>query len=337
MTKALVNTVNADGKVPFQLRLESALGRILHTYVSDLRQLSGGASQQTWLFKAHDRALVLRVQPEGVLPNPVSLAISLAGEATLMRRAREAEVPSPEVAHVLTPEDGLGPGFIQEFVEGETLGGRIAKSEALAAARVKLAYECGKALARIHEMDVRGLPELPVRNVESIVEDLRKIYGAERWPRPVFELAFRWLSHRQPQNVSQVRLVHGDFRNGNIIVGADGLRAVLDWELAYLGDPMADLGWLCTNSWRFGMIDLPVGGFGRRQDLYAGYEEITGRKVDAERVRFWEFVGSLRWGVMCTLSTVACREGSAVAVDRPMIARRASETELDLIEMMSEE
>jgi aminoglycoside phosphotransferase (APT) family kinase protein len=319
---------------PHHCRLETALARVLQSPVTELRQLSGGASQQTWVFKARDRRLVLRAQPEGALPNPVNLAVSLSSEATLMRQAREAGVPSPEVIHVLSPDEGLGAGFIQEFVEGETLGGRIAKSAALEHARVGLAYQCGEVLARIHRMNAAGVQDLPVRTVQSIIADTRAMYVAEHRPRPIFELAFRWLASRMPADTIPDRLAHGDFRNGNMIVGPDGMRAVLDWELAYLGDPMADLGWLCTNSWRFGNIELPVGGFGRREDLFAGYESVSGTKIDTERVRFWEFAGSLRWGVMCTLSAVACRESPAVGVERPMIARRASETELDLIEMM---
>jgi aminoglycoside phosphotransferase (APT) family kinase protein len=322
--------------LPNHARLEATLTHVLQAPITGLRQLSGGASQQTWVFQAGERKLVLRAQPQGALPNPVNLAVSLGSEATLMRQAREAGVPSPEVVHVLSPEEGLGAGFIQEFVEGETLGGRIAKSAALERARVRLAFQCGEVLARIHGMSATAVPDLPVRSIQSIIDDTRAMYAAERRPRPVFELAFRWVASRVPADPAPARLAHGDFRNGNMIVGSDGMRAVLDWELAYLGDPMADLGWLCTNSWRFGNIDLPVGGFGRREDLFAGYESVTGAKIDARRVHFWEFVGSLRWGVMCTLSAVACRENPAVGVERPMIARRASETELDLIEMMRE-
>ena len=92
--------------------------------------------------------------------------------------------------------------------------------------------------------------------------------------------------------------MHGDFRHGNLIIGPDGVRAVLDWELAHIGDPMEDLGWICVNSWRFGEIDKPVGGFGSREELFAGYEA-AGRRVDPERVKFWEVMGTLRWGVMC--------------------------------------
>ena len=65
--------------------------------------------------------------------------------------------------------------------------------------------------------------------------------------------------------------MHGDFRNGNLIVGPDGIRAVLDWELAHLGDPIEDLGWLCVKSWRFGDADRVVGGFGDLDELLDAY------------------------------------------------------------------
>ena len=106
-------------------------------------------------------------------------------------------------------------------------------------------------------------------------------YRSFNWPRPVFELALRWLADHDPGPSKEVTLVHGDFRHGNLIIGPDGVRAVLDWELAHLGDPMEDLGWICVNSWRFGEIDKPVGGFGSREELFAGYEE-GGRKVDPD-------------------------------------------------------
>ena len=113
------------------------------------------------------------------------------------------------------------------------------------------------------------------------IADLEREYRSFDWPRPVFELALRWLRDHDPGPPSEVTLVHGDFRHGNLIIGPDGVRAVLDWELAHFGDPMEDLGWICVNSWRFGEIDKPVGGFGSREELFAGYEE-AGRKVDPD-------------------------------------------------------
>ena len=111
------------------------------------------------------------------------------------------------------------------------------------------------------------------------IAELERDYRGFDWPRPVFELALRWLRDHDPGPSGEVTLVHGDFRHGNLIIGPDGVRAVLDWELAHLGDPMEDLGWICVNSWRFGEIDKPVGGFGTREELFAGYEA-AGRRVD---------------------------------------------------------
>jgi aminoglycoside phosphotransferase (APT) family kinase protein len=109
---------------------------------------------------------------------------------------------------------------------------------------------------------------------------------------------------------------------------------VLDWELAHTGDPMEDLGWICVNSWRFGEIDKPVGGFGTREELFAGYEA-AGRGVDPGRVRFWEVMGTLRWGVMCCGMMQRFRIGPEHSIERAMIGRRASETEIDLLRLLA--
>jgi aminoglycoside phosphotransferase (APT) family kinase protein len=150
----------------------------------------------------------------------------------------------------------------------------------------------------------------------------------------VFELALRWLRDRDPGPSQEVTLVHGDFRHGNLIIGPDGVRAVLDWELAHLGDPMEDLGWVCVNSWRFGQIDKPVGGFGTREELFAGYEA-AGRRVDPHRVMFWEVMGTLRWGLMCCGMMQRFRRSPAHSLERAMIGRRSSETEIDLLRLLA--
>jgi len=128
--------------------------------------------------------------------------------------------------------------------------------------------------------------------------------------------------------------VHGDFRHGNFIIDPDGVRAVLDWELAHIGDPMEDLGWICVNSWRFGEIDKPVGGLGSREELFAGYEA-AGRRVDPARVMFWEVVGTLRWGVICCSMMQRFRSGPEHSLERAMIGRRSSETEIDLLRLLA--
>lgn len=273
--------------------------------------------------------VVLRRTPEQRVRSDLAIPIDM--EAELISAAYAAGVPSPRVLHVLTPEDDLGAGFFMERVNGEALGHKIVRDEAFAAVRPRLARQCGEILARIHALPRPGA--LPVSPIAGIIDALDRQYQSEAWPRPVFELAFRWLRDNAPADVAP-RVVHGDFRTGNLLIDTDGVRAVLDWELAHAGDPMEDLGWICVNSWRFGAIDHPVGGFGSREDLYAGYETAGGERVDRKRTHFWEVLGTLRWGVICTMSGVALREGLATGLERAMIARRASETELDLLNLL---
>jgi hypothetical protein len=110
--------------------------------------------------------------------------------------------------------------------------------------------------------------------------------------------------------------------------------AVLDWETAFVGDPMRDLGWICTNSWRFGRSDLPVGGFGDYADLFAGYEAVSGQRVDPERVKWWEVFGSFWWAVGCLGMAQVYRTGPDRTVERPAIGRRSSECQVDCVNLL---
>lgn len=303
------------------------------TGVAEVTMLSGGASQELWSVSIDKpggpQRLVLRRTPAGRVAS--ELAIPIEAEARVMQLAHAHGVPTPRVIHVLQPADGLGAGFFMEHVDGEALGGRIVRDEAFAAVRPMLARQCGEILAVVHALPLARI-ELPASGPRHAIEALERHYRLEDWPRPVFELALQWLKAQAPDETPP-QLVHGDFRNGNLLIGAKGVNAVLDWELAHVGDPMEDLGWICVNSWRFGAIDKPVGGFGAREELYAGYEA-RGGVVDRARAHFWEVLGTLRWGVICTMSAMLLKGEGPFSVERPMIARRASETELDLLNLL---
>ncbi len=323
--------------------MEEALGRCVASWcpgatgVSGAARLSGGASQETWSFDiVHpdgNIGAILRRAPPGYGAAP-SRAAGLGAEAVLMQLAYEAGVPSPRVLHVLQPRDDLGTGFIMQRVEGEAIARKILRDEKFASARPLLARQLGQVAAGIHGLPLAKLPELRRMTAAKEITELERDYRSFDWPRPVFELALRWLHDRDPGPSPEVTLVHGDFRHGNLIIGPEGLRAVLDWELAHTGDPMEDLGWICVNSWRFGEIDKPVGGFGSREQLFAGYEA-AGRRVDAERVKFWEVMGTLRWGVMCCGMMQRFRIGPEHSIERAMIGRRSSETEIDLLRLLA--
>ncbi len=304
--------------------------------VVGLARLSAGATQEIWRFNllkdGVETPMILRRAPGG--DRVAETAVGLETEAALMAAAERAGIPVPAVPWVLAPEDGLGHGFIMSFVEGETLGGRIARGEAFAHARTFLARQCGEILARIHTLDPDEFPDLRRLTPAGLVAQYKDIYRASGWPRPVFEMAFRWLEDHCPPPPARASLVHGDFRNGNLMIGPEGVRAVLDWEIAHVADPMEDLGWLCTSSWRFGVVEKPVGGFGEREDLWAGYEAAGGAPVNREHALFWEVYGSLRWGVMCCGMATTFRTTDP-NVERAVIARRTSETEVDLMRLLA--
>jgi aminoglycoside phosphotransferase (APT) family kinase protein len=323
--------------------MEAELGRCVASFypgatgAAGAAKLSGGASQETWSFDiVHPGGTIgaiLRRAPKGYGASP-SRAAGLDAEARLMQLAHDANLPSPRVLHVLAPADELGTGFIMERVEGETIARKILRDAQFAEARRLLAGRLGEVAAGIHALPLAQLPRLRTSTATQEIAELEREYRSFDWPRPVFELALRWLRGHDPGPPDRLTLVHGDFRHGNLIIGPDGLRAVLDWELAHLGDPMEDLGWVCVNSWRFGEIDKPVGGFGSREDLFAGYEA-AGGKVDAERVTFFEVMGTLRWGVMCCGMMQRFRTGPDHSMERAMIGRRASETEIDLLRLLA--
>lgn len=297
--------------------------------------LSGGANSLTYAVDAVREGqtwrLILQVTPPGQAADGMSRAV----QAALQTRAGKAGVRVAEVVAVLTPQDGLGEGFVMAFVEGEALAPRWLRNDSYAEARTAMLADCAESLARIHAIGAEAVADLrlPVLTPQAQLRALRKTYDSCDGAVPVFELAFAVLADRLPGD-GDLALVHGDFRSGNFIVGDTGLAAVVDWELAHIGHPLLDIGWLSTNTWRFGQAQMPVGGFAEREAFYAAYEAAGGRPVDRGLVLAFEMLGSLRWGVMCMQMGSAHLSGEVASVERAAIARRVSETEADILYML---
>ncbi len=319
--------------------LQSALTGAIPGFerIEKMRRLSGGASQETWAFDAivegKGEPLILRRSPGGAERVTVgSHAVTLETEALAIESARAQGVAAPRVRHLLKPEDGVGHSYVMDRLPGETIARKILRDAEFAEVRPKLARQCGEILARIHQVDVAPLRSaLTVIDGPAQLRRYRDLYDAYDYPHPVFEFAFKWLEPRMASSGRQT-LVHGDFRHGNLLISPRGVEAALDWELTHIGDPLEDIGWICTNSWRFGVAEKVVGGFGDLEDLLTGYEAADGAHFTAEDVRTWIVYGSLKWGVMCmTMYQGFLRDGS---VERAAIGRRCSETEIDLINLI---
>ena len=305
-----------------------------------LERLSGGASQETYRLEidtaAGPQVIAWRREAGGEAAARDGLQIGIANEARLWRAALAVGVPVPQIMAEHDREDGLGEGVFMPWLSGQTLGFRIVKDQSFSKLQPSLAFQCGRILARIHRIDTTasGLTAfLPHATPRELVTDTWSRYQSYGTPQPMIDYAARWLLDHLPP-ACRPALTHGDFRNGNLMVNVDGIVAVLDWELAHIGDPMRDLGWLCTCSWRFGRHDRPVGGFGDYADLFAGYRAESGVEVDRDAVHFWEVFGSFWWAVGCLTMADQYRHGPDRQVERPAIGRRSSECQIDLVNLL---
>ena len=310
--------------------------------VRDVRVASAGARRRNVLFSARrgDEELTLVAT---IIPNPAVQIMDVEVEASALRLAESGAVPVAHVHAVCTDASFAGgPFFVTSYVEGETIPRQVLRLvERSPGLGRRLARQCGEALARLHRLDPeRAHPKLarpadasPARHALQTIEPL---LGTLMQPSPSLVLAFRWLERNAPASApSMLSLVHSDFRNGNMIVAEDGLRAALDWEGCHLGDPMEDVGWLCLRMWRFRNDHLEVGGFAQRPDLRAGYES-EGGSWNEEGIHWWKVMGTLRWGLGLAGQARAHLDGSVRSIVMAASGRRVAELEYDALMLLRE-
>lgn len=335
--------VGANAPEAFESKLATAVARHVGSpgTIADLKRLTGGATKETWLFSARigdaNMPLVLQLSTPRAPLSPDDALAALPrvvgkDDAALMMAAASAGVPAPPIRAVLAPEDGIGAGYIMDFVPGETIARRILREPPFAPLRARFAEECAAILARIHRLDAGALPFLQACGATEQITLYRRVYDALGHPQPVIELGLRWAERHQPRRLRE-GVVHGDFRLGNLICGVERIAAVIDWELAVVGDPVQDLGWLCVKTWRFGG-PRPVGGMGQRETLLAAYERAGGIAVDSDELRFWEAFGSVKWAIMCLMKGLEHRRTGKRSLEQLAIGRRMEEPLHDFLELL---
>lgn len=301
----------------------------------ELSPIPGGASRETWLIEAGDgRRWVLRRDPKG----SVSL-VPIGEEFVLVAQAAAAGVPVPEPLGY-EPDDGRfgAPGMLMAFVEGTSVAPRILRKPEYKDARTRMPEQLADALAKIHAIPVERLdgilPAPPADPAMAQIEEWEAQLDEIGEPLPAVELGLRWLRANAPEP-AEPTLVHGDFRLGNFIIDEDGLEAVIDWELAHVGDPAEDIGWLCIRSWRFGNDDRPVAGVSELEEFLSAYEAAGGRPVDRDRVRYWEAFGNVKWAIICARQAHDHLTGVRPSHELASLGRRVCEPEWDLLELIT--
>ncbi len=311
----------------FQEFLENSLQQ----KIKQLIPLTGGASADiNRIVLANEDELIVRrtlSQEKSVMAIPKIL------EAKIQKVVKKNGAPVPDIIFEFSEGEEIGEGYVMEAIPGETIPRKILRDEKFSTAREKLPFEIGKSLAKIHQTQLDDLKALDQVTFSDSLGKLFQVYLSFNQPQPVFDLAFKWLEAQKLTEYGDV-LVHGDFRFGNFIISEENLESIIDWELAHIGNPMEDLGWLCVRSWRFGNVEKRVGGLGDIKDLIAGYESNSDIKIDESQLDIWQLYGSLRWGVICMMQTFAHLSGMVNSVEKAAIGRRVSETEFDLMNMI---
>jgi aminoglycoside phosphotransferase (APT) family kinase protein len=303
--------------------------------VRGLEQASAGARRLNALFDAVTNEGSERLALT-MIPSAAIQLLDVAGESAVRTLAERAGVPVPHVHHVCADESVLGgPFFISTAVAGETVPRRVLRLVEQTGVGPRVVAQLGDAMARLHAVDVEHAPPAlvrppagPIATAMATVDDL--LTNVLLGPSPTFSYGARWLERNAPSEPARQTIVHTDIRTGNIIVGDDGLRAILDWEGTRLGDPMEDLAWPCQRMWRFREDAKTVGGMAGI-DVLADAYRAAGGDFDEDRFRWWRVLGTVRWGMSLAGQARSHLDGSFPSIVMAASGRRVPELEYDTL------
>lgn len=248
--------------------------------------------------------LVLRRPPRGPLPPS---AHDVLREARLLRALAPLGLPVPAVLASCEDEEVVGaPFYLMPFIEGHVLSETL-PPELGEGAPARIGEEMVATLVRLHAIDYEAAGLGGFGRSDGYLERQLKRFGGllelnATWPLPELERVGEWLAANLPDSPSAT-LVHGDYRLGNVMFAPAEPRliAVLDWEMATIGDPLADIGYMTAMWAQADDPPNPVGdlspvtrlpGFPSREELARRYAEATGHSLEHLRwyqaLAFWK-------------------------------------------------
>ncbi|HWA88446.1 MAG TPA: phosphotransferase family protein [Rhizomicrobium sp.] len=296
--------------------------------VHDLARIPGGASRETYRFRARyskdgatvERKLILRRDP------PASL---IETERSTEYRAYEAfhrlGLPVPEPIALELGNDALErPFFVMAEIENAQVGSILAP-DPYGAHRDRIGTQFFTILGRIAGADpgalgladFDGAGALDTRWQHEVARWEKVIDDDESEPQPIARGALSWLKRNPPPPAQKLSVVHGDYRSGNFLYdGAGDIKAILDWEMAHLGDPLEDLAWALDPLWAHHDPSHPAGTLAR-DDAIRTWEQASGLTADPQALAWWEIFAGVKG---CAIWISAAHEYATRRNDDPVNA-----------------
>ena len=336
----------ADDDAGSQRATERALADLLtaHGWHDPVVAITGaasvGAQRSTLLIDIESEDEIIPAVAQ--LSSGIIAAVPATVESAVIELARTSGVPAPLVLAATDALAGTGqPAQVVSREPGLSIPRHVLRAVAELGTGAELAGECGAALAHLHAGDAAaapaGLDRLDAGDLfGDYCDGLAATLDDLPLPHPAIRLGVEWLRRNPPSRPQRQTIVHADFRTGNLLVDDGRLSAVLDWELAHVGDPMEDLAYLCLRTWRFGNDELPVGGFGPLDALRWAYEAGNGTwREDA--FRWWMAARTAWWACGLAAQAAAFTAGLTDSIVLAASGRRVPELEYDLLNLIETE
>jgi aminoglycoside phosphotransferase (APT) family kinase protein len=270
--------------------------------IRDLDRIHGGASRETYRFRLHadgeERPLILRRDPPGSL-----IETERAIEFSAYRAFHGTAVPVPEPLWLEEDPRWLDhPFFVMQELPDLEARPQMIVAPPYDAHAEKLGLQKWTILGAISQADPHALGLVgvmaPVDPAEAWQRELSHWEGVidedELAPQPIIRAAIRWLRRNPPPPAQKLSVVHGDYRTGNFLYDTEGrIHAILDWEMAHLGDPLEDLAWGINRVWCWARDDR-VGGLLPKARALEIWQEASGLRADPEALHWWELFSCVK-------------------------------------------